>query len=160
MLQLVVGKGFATHQAGDLQSGVGNVTQHIQIAVFTAGTLAVVHLVQFLAQVATVAVLHERAITGRIQRHQPGILAAFFLRRLACRVKGALGQSGQVVLCEPQFITGSFLKGVLVKLQSQFSQTLGQFAITLTVSTLQIGTATDEAVVGLTHQHPVLDIMP
>ena len=159
MTQFVVGIGLFSHQAGNLETGVGDIAQDVQIAILAAGALAVIHLVQFLAQVSAVAIFHERAITGGIQRHQPCILTTLVPGRLPGGIKGALGQTCQVIGGEPQFIAGRFLEGILVKLQRQLGQALGQVAVTVAVGTLQIGTAAHKAVIGFLHQHPVLCIM-
>ena len=104
VLQFIVGIGLAAHQPGNLQACVGDVAQHIQITEFALGTLAVIHQIQSLAQVAAVAVFHEGTITGRFQRHQPSIIASLVLGSLFGSIKGAFGQTAEIIFSEPHFI--------------------------------------------------------
>ena len=104
VLQLILCIALASHQAGNLQAGVGDVTQHVKIAVLTTGALPVIHQVQLLAQVTPVTVFHEGDIAGSVQSYQPGVLAPLILCGLFGRIECALGQATQVIGSEPQLI--------------------------------------------------------
>ena len=154
----MLGVVLRAEQLGNFQTHGGYAAHILHVGVFALGITARVEAVEALAQVRAVRILHEGHIGRLCEREKELTLAALGLGELCSLVDNPLGKSGEVVGSEPYLVGIQLFEHILTEYGGKLREFGAELAVSLAVSTFEVGAGESEGIVGLLEEHGVLRI--